>query len=107
MREQYMLAYAEYLHSDSTLWRIVTQYMYTCGPIGQARADQILVHVPARLSKRDAQRERQTGQVEHVADGDHKTALDSLSETCSAYKRELARRDICRVRTHLFILNLL
>lgn len=93
-----MLAYAEYLHSDATLWRIVTQYMYTCGPIGTARADEVLLRVPARLSKRDAQKERETGLVEQVAEGDYKSAFDALNRTCLAYKREFVRRAICQVR---------
>jgi nuclear pore complex protein Nup85 len=40
LRDQYILAYAEYLHCDPALWQITVDYMYSCGDIGRQRADE-------------------------------------------------------------------
>ena len=45
LREQYILSYADYLRSDPALWRITVDYMYSCGDVGQSRADEILLRV--------------------------------------------------------------
>lgn len=102
LRQRYMLSYAEYLRSDSALWRIAVQYMYSCGPIGEAQADEVLVRVPMGLSRKDAQKEHTNpGEAEDVHKGDLAGALRALNETCFAYKREAVRRMICKVRRSL------
>ena len=42
MRDYHVLSYAEYLRSDSGLWRIMADYMYSCNEIGKHQADEIL-----------------------------------------------------------------
>jgi nuclear pore complex protein Nup85 len=92
MRDQHILAYAEYLHSDPFLWRITVDYMYSCGEVGKQQADQILLRIPLRLH------EQSESNVEgRIKAGDVVGALKDINETCFEYQREAVRRIVCRV----------
>ena len=92
-RQQHVLAYAEYLHSDPHLWRITVDYMYSCGVIGQERADQILMRVPFNPAHRD-------GTATALVAGEDETlnseaivnTLKEISRTCSEHNRESVQR---------------
>jgi nuclear pore complex protein Nup85 len=91
-RDQHVLAYAEYLHSDPALWRITVTYMYSCGEVGKQQADEILLRVPLRLHEQpESNAERQ------IKAGDVVGVLKAVVETCSQYNREAVRRTVCRV----------
>jgi nuclear pore complex protein Nup85 len=92
MRDQHILAYAEYLRSDPALWRVAVDYMYTCGEVGKQQADEILLRVPIRLRE---QSESSVGG--RIKAGDVVGALKDVNETCFEYKREAVRRTVCRV----------
>jgi nuclear pore complex protein Nup85 len=92
-RDQHILAYAEYLHSDPFIWRITVDYMYSCGEVGKQQADQILLRVPLRLQ------EHSESNVEgRIKAGDIVGALKDVNQTCFEYQREAVRRTVCRVR---------
>lgn len=92
-RDQYILAYAEYLHSDPFLWRITVDYMYSCEKVGKQRADEILLRTPLRLHEPNVEGEIQAGDVVGV--------LKDVNQTCFEYQREAVRRTVCRVSPKL------
>jgi len=89
-RDEYILSYAEYLHSDPTQWKTTVAYMYTCGDIGRERGDEVLVRVPLRLHPS----ETPSTSEEAVAQ-----AVKEISEVCFNHQREAVRRTVCRVRS--------
>lgn len=94
LRDEYILSYADYLHSDRTLWRITLDYMYSCAEIGKRRADELLLRVPLRLQ------EQTTKQIEtSIKSGEVAGVLKEVSEICQQYQRESVRRTILRVST--------
>lgn len=93
LREQYILSYAEYLHSDPALWRITVDYMYSCGDAGKGRADEILLRVPLKLQEQNSDRQINS----RIRAGDVVGVLRDVNKTCFQYKRENVRRTVCRV----------
>ena len=51
LRQWYILAYAEYLHTDPGLWRLTVDYLCSCGDVGKEMADEVLVRVPLQLQQ--------------------------------------------------------
>lgn len=94
IRDQYILSYADYLHSDPALWRITVAYMCSCGPIGRERADQVLLRVPISL-KLNAGDSSDVNAAAHS--GEVPAALRAVIETCHEYGREPVRRMVCTV----------
>lgn len=94
VRDQYILSYADYLHSDPALWRITVAYMCSCGSIGRERADQVLLRVPISLKSSSGG----SGDVNAAArSGEVPAALKAVVETCHEYGRESVRRMVCTV----------
>ena len=94
VRDQYILSYADYLHSDPALWRITVAYMCSCGPMGKERADQVLLRVPISFKTSPGK----SGDVNAAAhSGEVPTALRAVVETCHEYGRESVRRMVCTV----------
>ncbi|KAF5369464.1 hypothetical protein D9758_002731 [Tetrapyrgos nigripes] len=87
-RDEYVLSYAEYLHSDPTQWKITIAYMYSCGDIGRERADEILVRVPLKLHPSET-----SGTPEEAI----AQAVKEISEVCFNHQREAVRRTVCRI----------
>lgn len=97
LRQQYVLAYAEYLRSDPALWRITVDYMYSCGDIGRDMGDQVLMRVPLRLKPpKDADTNGE--EAARIRSGQLVGALKDIHETCFEYQREEIRRLVCKVR---------
>ncbi|KAI0917961.1 hypothetical protein AcW1_006947 [Taiwanofungus camphoratus] len=102
IREQYVLAYAEYLHSDPALWRITVDYMCTCGDIGKQMADQVLMRVPLRLQNpKDpvAAGEEST----RIRSGNLAGVLKEINASCFEHQREEVRRMVCRIAAQTFM----
>jgi Nup85 Nucleoporin len=98
VRDQYILSYADYLHSDPALWRITVAYMCSCGLIGKERADQVLLRVPISFKTSPGN----SGDVNAAAhSGEVPTALRAVVETCHEYGRESVRRMVCTVLVFL------
>jgi nuclear pore complex protein Nup85 len=94
VRDQYILSYADYLHSDPALWRITVAYMCSCGSIGRERADQVLLRVPISFKPSSGD----SGDVNTAArSGEVPAALKAVVETCHEYGRESVRRMVCTV----------
>ena len=94
VRDQYILSYADYLHSDPALWRITVAYMCSCGSIGRERADQVLLRVPISFKTSPGD----SGDVNTAArSGEVPTVLKAVVETCHEYGRESVRRMVCTV----------
>ncbi|KAJ7066584.1 nucleoporin Nup85-like protein [Mycena amicta] len=98
VRDEHILAYAEYLHSDPALWRITVEYMYSCGDVGKERGDEILVRVPLRLQGKAQQPD--DGQIRA---GNVVGILKDVNQTCFEYQREGARRTVCRIAAQSFV----
>lgn len=97
MRDYHVLSYAEYLRSDSGLWRIMADYMYSCNEIGKHQADEILVRIPMRLKSNTANNDAAPNtSIEEVG------VLAELNDTCREHRREALRRTICRASRNLF-----
>jgi nuclear pore complex protein Nup85 len=96
LRDQYTLEYADYLHSDSALWRITVVYLCSCGNIGKERADEVILRVPLQLRRR---KDITVGssEEERIRAGDVVGVLKEVNATCFEYHREEVRRTICRV----------
>ncbi|KAH8991666.1 Nup85 nucleoporin-domain-containing protein [Lactarius akahatsu] len=97
VRDQYVLSYADYLHSDPVLWRITVAYMCSCGSIGRERADQVLLRVPISFNRSVAGSHDANVSVE-VPD-----ALRAVVETCHEYGRESVRRMVCTIAAQNFL----
>ncbi|KAF8892121.1 nucleoporin Nup85-like protein [Infundibulicybe gibba] len=96
IRDRHILAYAEYLHSDPTLWRITVDYMYSCGVVGKNQADEILLRVPLKLHE-------QTSDEPKIRSGDVVGVLKEVNETCFQYQREAVRRTVCKIAAQTLI----
>ncbi|KAF4594037.1 hypothetical protein EYR40_008835 [Pleurotus pulmonarius] len=112
IRDHYLLAYAESLHADASLWRLTVEYMYACGDIGRLRADEVLLRVPLRLQTQNHQPKSQLEGVGESGEGDEngevKTGdivgvLKEINETCLEHQREEVRRTVCRVAARSLI----
>ncbi|KAF7370621.1 Nuclear pore complex protein Nup85 [Mycena sanguinolenta] len=101
IRDQHILAYAEYLHSDPALWRITVDYMYSCGDVGKERADEVLVRVPLRLN--DKPSTSHGGDEERIRAGNVVGVLKDVNQTCFDYQREAARRTVCRIAAQTLV----
>jgi len=100
LRDQYILSYADYLHSDPVLWRITVAYMCSCGPIGRERADQVLLRVPISFKAKTGDH----GDVNAAAhSGEVPAALKAVIETCHEYGRESVRRMVCTIAAGNFL----
>ena len=94
VRDQYILSYADYLHTDPALWRVAVAYMCSCGHIGRERADQVLLRVPINFKTSPGD----SGAVNAAArSGEVPAALKAVVETCHEYGRESVRRMVCTV----------
>lgn len=89
LRDEYVLEYAEYLRGDPGLWRITVEYLCSCGPLGEIRADEVITRVPLRLNEAS------------ISAGEITGVLKEVNETCREYRREEARRAVCRVSSIL------
>ncbi|KAH9924587.1 Nup85 nucleoporin-domain-containing protein [Amylocystis lapponica] len=101
-RSQYVLDYAQYLHSDPALWRIAVDYMCSCGDVGKEMADQVLMRVPLGL-RRGADETAAEEESERIRAGALPDVFKEISETCREYQREEIRRMICRVAAQTFM----
>ena len=72
------------------MWRITVDYMYSCGEVGQSRADEVLLRVPLKLQ-------------EQIRAGEIVGVLKDVNRTCFEYKREAVRRTICRVGRYVTV----
>ncbi|KAJ7668334.1 Nup85 nucleoporin-domain-containing protein [Mycena rosella] len=100
IRDQHILAYAEYLHSDPALWRITVDYMYSCGDVGKERGDELLIRVPLRLDKTPISHSGDEGKIRA---GNIVGVLRDVNQTCFDYRREAARRTVCRIAAQTLV----
>ncbi|KAJ3729997.1 Nup85 nucleoporin-domain-containing protein [Lentinula guzmanii] len=84
-RDECVLAYADYLHSDPSLWRITIAYLYSCGKVGEEQGDQVLMRVPLQLGDSGHSPDRLAEIVKEI------------SATCWEYGRESVRRAVCKI----------
>ncbi|PPQ94447.1 hypothetical protein CVT25_002538 [Psilocybe cyanescens] len=98
-RDQYVLSYADYLHSDPALWRITVDYMYSCGEIGQKRADEVLLRVPLKLHQQNSDLMVDS----RIRAGDIVGVLKDVNKTCFEYQRESVRRTVCRIAAQTLV----
>jgi len=105
IRDQYVCSYAEYLHADPALWQINVEYLYSCGDVGKARADEILMRVPLRLTQQEETSGEliETGGVRRIKAGHVVGVLQKVNETCLEHQREAVRRTICKIAAQTFI----
>ncbi|KAJ8482613.1 hypothetical protein ONZ51_g5233 [Trametes cubensis] len=102
LRQHYILAYAEYLRTDPSLWRITVDYMYSCGEVGRGMADQVLMRVPLHLeAPKDADAAGE--EAARIRAGHLAGVLKDVNETCFEYQREEIRRMVCRIAAQSFI----
>ncbi|KAJ7793463.1 nucleoporin Nup85-like protein [Mycena olivaceomarginata] len=90
IRDQFVLAYAEYLYSDPALWRITVDYMYSCGDVGKERADEVLIRVTLRLN--DKSSASHGGDEEKIRAGNVVGVL-----------KDSARRTVCRIAAQTLV----
>lgn len=69
--------------------------MYSCGDVGKERGDEVLIRVPLRLNeKSSASHGEEEGKIRA---GNVVGILKDVNQTCFDYRREAARRTVCRV----------
>ncbi|TDL24108.1 hypothetical protein BD410DRAFT_786808 [Rickenella mellea] len=98
IRDQYVIAYADYLQSDPGLWRHTVDYLCSCGPVGHQMADEILLRVPLRLEESAGKHDAET------SDGDLAEVVKDINNTCFEYQREPVRRMICKVAAQKLVM---
>lgn len=96
LRQQYILPYAEHLHSDPGLWRLTVDYMCSCGDIGKEMADQVLMRVPLQLQS-SSKGGAPDDEASRIRAGDLVGVLKEVNESCHHHRREASRRAICKV----------
>ncbi|KAI0343020.1 hypothetical protein BDW22DRAFT_1329132 [Trametopsis cervina] len=102
LRQQYVLSYAEYLHSDPGLWRLTVDYLCSCGDIGKEMADQVLMRIPLQL--RSQARDGTTDEeASRIRAGDLAGVLKEVNASCHHHQREAARRVICKIAARTFL----
>ncbi|KAJ6607496.1 Nup85 nucleoporin-domain-containing protein [Mycena sp. CBHHK59/15] len=101
IRDEQILAYADYLHSDPALWRITVDYMYSCGDVGKERGDEVLIRVPLRLN--EATPSAHIPGEGKLRSGNVVGVLKDVNQTCFDYQREVARRTICRIAAQTLV----
>ncbi|KAG7093511.1 hypothetical protein E1B28_007185 [Marasmius oreades] len=94
-RDEYVLSYTDYLHSDPTLWRIIVPYMYSCGEIGRERGDALLLRVPLYLHV------KKTSDSSSLAAEAIANTVKEVSALCLEHQREHVRREACKVAAQL------
>ncbi|KAH9479690.1 Nuclear pore complex protein Nup85 [Psilocybe cubensis] len=99
IRDHYVLSYADHLHSDPALWRVTVDYMYSCGEIGQKRADEVLLRVPLKLHQQNSNLMVDS----RIRAGDIVGVLKDVNKTCFEYKREHVRRTVCRIAAQTLV----
>lgn len=101
VRDFSVLSYAHYLHSDPAMWRITVTYMYSCGKVGTATADEILVRVPLRLQSKPSN--ANDGGDSQADQGDLSAIVKDVNATCHEYQREAVRRTVCKIAAQAFV----
>jgi len=67
--------------------------MYSCGEVGQSRADEVLLRVPLKLQEQNSDLKVDS----QIRAGEIVGVLKDVNRTCFEYKRESVRRTVCRV----------
>ena len=67
--------------------------MYSCGEVGQSRADEVLLRVPLKLQEQNSDIKVDS----QIRAGEIVGVLKDVNRTCFEYKRESVRRTVCRV----------
>lgn len=67
--------------------------MYSCGEVGQSRADEVLLRVPLKLQEQNSDLKVDS----QIRAGEIVGVLKDVNKTCFEYKRESVRRTVCRV----------
>ncbi|KAI0690305.1 Nup85 nucleoporin-domain-containing protein [Cytidiella melzeri] len=102
LRQQYLLSYADYLHSDPGLWRLTVDYMCSCGDIGKEMADQVLMRVPLHLTATSPDN-APDDEASRIRAGDLVGVLKEVNASCHYHQRERARRAICKIASRTFL----
>ncbi|KZT72019.1 hypothetical protein DAEQUDRAFT_723669 [Daedalea quercina L-15889] len=103
MREHYVVSYCEYMRTDPGLWRIIVDYLCTCGEIGQQMADEVLMRVPLQLdSPKDDTVETDEDRA-RIRSGTLAGVLKEVNASCYEHKREAVRRMVCRIAAQTFM----
>jgi nuclear pore complex protein Nup85 len=69
--------------------------MYSCGDVGKERGDEVLIRVPLRLNEKTPV--SHSGDEGKIRAGNIVGVLRDVNQTCFDYRREVARRTVCRV----------
>lgn len=69
--------------------------MYSCGEVGKERGDEVLIRVPLRLNEKTPV--SHNGDEGKIRAGNIVGVLRDVNQTCFDYRREVARRTVCRV----------
>ncbi|KAF9526094.1 Nup85 nucleoporin-domain-containing protein [Crepidotus variabilis] len=99
LRDEYILTYADYLHSDPALWRVTVDYMYSCGDVGKSRGDEILLRVPLQLHEQNSDVKVNS----RIRAGEIVGVLKDVNATCLEYQRENVRRTVCRIAAQTLV----
>ncbi|KIK60507.1 hypothetical protein GYMLUDRAFT_43830 [Collybiopsis luxurians FD-317 M1] len=85
-RNEYVLSYADHLRSEPSFWPVAVAYYYTCGKIGEAQGDEVLLRTPLQL---DTSNSIEAPAVAEI--------IKQISEVCLVYGRESVRRAVCKI----------
>jgi nuclear pore complex protein Nup85 len=73
--------------------------MYSCGEVGQSRADEVLLRVPLKLHEQNSDLKVDS----QIRAGEIVGVLKDVNRTCFEYKREAVRRTICRIAAQTLV----
>ncbi|KAG8706603.1 hypothetical protein FRC09_002328 [Ceratobasidium sp. 395] len=114
LRDHFVLAYAEHLHSDPTLFEIELEYMGRCGVIGRERIAAVIGHIPVvpspvdpaastkprpRLKSLgvDDQGQPTTPRLVDAGMWDGYERVNKLLDVCDQFGLQDEAREICKV----------
>jgi nuclear pore complex protein Nup85 len=92
LRRHFILAYAESILSDPSLWRMAIEYMVTCDEIGLQTAREVLLHVPLRVLE-PAPKAISASDIA----ASPRSHLEDLLEVCDEHDFLDTKANICRV----------
>lgn len=102
LRDYFVLAYTDLLLSDPGMWRIVLDYLSTCGAEGLARIKHIILSVnldgESKTGAVDEDAEMDAGEAKENEPPARSTqAVEEVLEVCASYGLDDEMRKICKV----------
>ena len=102
LRDHFILSYTDLLLSDPALWRVVVDYLASCGATGRARMSAVLLSVPLDIDevpapKEDAGMDVEGSEKENAQPGAVASTVVDVLRVCAENGLDDEMRSVCKV----------